>query len=167
MVGCKPKYFLIVFYKAYIRSIIDYGSTLYGCASNSVLKRLDTVQNKALRICLGAMNSTPLVPLHAEASEPPLIFRRQFLSEKYVLKAEYKNLSITSKIAQLNIQDLTNKYWSKKNSPPLCSGFREISEQLNTLQKYSEIFNFNLDYFDLLISTMYNNSILLRNLFCE
>ena len=64
---------LIVFYKANIRPTIDYGSTLY--ASNYVLK-LNTIQNRALRICLGAMNSKPLVPLHAEASQSPLIFLR-------------------------------------------------------------------------------------------
>lgn len=140
---------LLVFYQSYIRSIIDYGSILYGSASNSILKRVDTVQNKALRICIGAMKSTPLIPLHVETQEPPLQYRRQFLSEKYVLQAEYKHLPIMSKISQLSISDLTNKYWSKKNSPPLCYGFRQTSEDRNNLFTISDIPHWNLEYLDL------------------
>ena len=107
------------FYKAYIRSIIDYGCTLYGSASKSLLNNLDVIQRKALRICLGAMKSTPNEALHVEALEPPLLIRRDFLSNKFLLKLNLCNTPLLQKISSLNTFDLTNSYWIKKPSP-LC-----------------------------------------------
>lgn len=160
---------LLLFYQAYIRSIIDYGSILYGSASDSNLKRIDTVQNKALRICIGAMKSTPLVPLHVETLEPPLQLRRQYLSEKFILKAEAKNLPIVSKIHHLDIFDLTNKYWSKKNSPPLCNGLREVRKDMDNIFKILPTTYVDLDFFDLfyepqIIIPIYSESSHMSNL---
>ena len=46
---------LLVIYKALILSVLDYGCQLYDSASPTVKKRLDIVQNQALRICCGAL----------------------------------------------------------------------------------------------------------------
>ena len=56
--GADPQVCLL-FYKSFLRSIIDYGSLLYASASKHLLRKLDIIQNKALRISLGAMSSTP------------------------------------------------------------------------------------------------------------
>lgn len=123
----------LLFYKSYIRSILDYGSVLYGAASNASLKQLEVTQNKALRICLGAMPSTPIEPLRVEALETPLELRREFLAEKMILKCQLKKSHLIEKVCSLNTQDLTNKYWEKKNSPPLCIGLRNINDtKVNT-----------------------------------
>lgn len=114
----------LTFYKAYIRSIIDYGCHLYGSASNNTLSRLDILQNTALRISLGAMKSTPIQALHAEAMEPSLELRRSYLAEKFILKIHINNPMLLNNIAALNIFDLTNKYWIKKKSPPSVSAYR-------------------------------------------
>ena len=45
----------LLFYKTYIRSILDYGCILYGSACNTLLKCLNVLQNTALRICLGSL----------------------------------------------------------------------------------------------------------------
>lgn len=76
----------LLFHRSYIRSIIDYGCTLYGSASKNNLQKIDVFQNKALRICMGAMRSTPIEPLHVEALEPPLKYRRNHLSHKFLIK---------------------------------------------------------------------------------
>ncbi|XP_072403273.1 uncharacterized protein [Diabrotica undecimpunctata] len=68
--GADPKINLM-FYRAYTRSILDYGSFLYGSATNSLLKKLDRLQYKALRLVLGALKSTPTENLLAESMEPP------------------------------------------------------------------------------------------------
>lgn len=55
-----------------IRSKIDYGAQIYDSAGPSLLKRLDIVQNTALRIALRALSSTPIYLLEAEAGIIPL-----------------------------------------------------------------------------------------------
>lgn len=72
----------ILFYRAYIRSIINYGCIFYGSAADSNLLTVDRIQLKALKICIGAYKSSPSPAVLAEAQEPPLIIRRQFLAQK-------------------------------------------------------------------------------------
>lgn len=139
----------LIFYKAYIRSIIDYGCVMYGSANKCLLNRLDVIQRKALRICLGAMHSTPTEPLHVEALEPPLAIRREFLSNKFILKNFALNTSLLHKIAKLNSSDLCNKFWMKKPSPPLCSAFRDCHDLSNLDQLPSHDYNF----FDMIVDT--------------
>lgn len=38
-------------------------------------------------------------------------------------------------VASLNELDLTNKYWTKKNSPPLCSAFRHVASSRYDIDK--------------------------------
>ena len=47
------------------------------------MKIIEVVQNKALRICLGAFCTSPVVSLQVEANEPPLTLRRLKLSMQY------------------------------------------------------------------------------------
>ncbi|XP_072389548.1 uncharacterized protein [Diabrotica undecimpunctata] len=113
--GAEPQTALI-FYKGYIRSIIDYGCTLYGTANKTNLCKLDIIQNKSLRICLGAMKSTPVEPLRAEAIEPPLELRRSFLDEKMIIKSLNKNSPFISCIYKLNEYDLTKSKNQKQRN---------------------------------------------------
>lgn len=132
----------LLFYRSYMRAIIDYGSMLYGSATNSLLKKLDLVNNKALRICVGAMKSTPVGALYVEANEPPLEYRRKIISAKYILKTMSHGQTIQmTDICKLCTLDFTNKYWEKKNSPPLAEAFAhyscvEIDIQQNCRQLY-------------------------------
>ena len=45
---------LLHLYRALIRSKLDYGCIVYGSARPSYIKRLDTVYNQGLRLCLGS-----------------------------------------------------------------------------------------------------------------
>ncbi|KAB0797424.1 hypothetical protein PPYR_05842 [Photinus pyralis] len=115
-------------YKTYVRSLLDYGCILYGCASNSNLKRLDAVSNKALRLCMGAMCSSPGDVVQVEAREPPLSIRRNFLASKFVLKCKSQNSKILPKLSELAVQDLVNLYWRLKNAPPFATASRNLSD---------------------------------------
>ena len=77
---------LLKIYRSIIRSKIDYGCIAYNSATNTILKKLDTVQNSALRISLGAYRTSPIGSLQCEASEPPLSKRRAYLSISYATK---------------------------------------------------------------------------------
>ncbi len=70
-------------YIALIRSKLDYGCTVYGSAAKSVLTELDVVQARALRICLGAIRTSPVCALQVEAGEMPLWIRRKQLVANY------------------------------------------------------------------------------------
>ena len=79
---------LLLIYKSLIRPKIDYGAQIYQCAAPSVLKQLDVIQNKALRTALGALTSTPIYLLEAEAGVPPLNLRREDQTVKYWARAQ-------------------------------------------------------------------------------
>ncbi|KAK3869753.1 hypothetical protein Pcinc_024981 [Petrolisthes cinctipes] len=77
---------LLMLYKSLIRSRVDYGSIVYGSASESVLKGLDVVQNACLRVCLGALRCTRIERLEVESQVPPLRLRRDQLLLVYCAK---------------------------------------------------------------------------------
>ena len=49
---------LLTIYRSLIRSKIDYGSIVYNSARTTLLKKLETVHNFAVRIALGAYCTT-------------------------------------------------------------------------------------------------------------
>ena len=82
---------LKMFYQAYVRGKMDYGSVLYDTAAQSHLKKLDVLQNKALRLISGGRRSSPITSLEATTSIPPLKLRRSFLCCKYFLKLLHRS----------------------------------------------------------------------------
>ena len=66
-------------YKSLIRSKFDYGSQVYGSATDATLRRLDVLQNACLRKCLGALCCTRVERLEVEANVPPLHLRRDHM----------------------------------------------------------------------------------------
>ena len=104
---------LRMFYCAYIRAKIDYGSVLYMTASPTQLARLDVLQNTCLRLILGARRTTPIVSLEAEAHLPPLLLRRQYLVARLFVRLRYRPVG-----------DLTAEIVSERSSSVLSSGPR-------------------------------------------
>jgi len=81
---------LRLFYCAYIRAKLDYGSVLYRTAAPSLLSCLDVLQNTCLRLILGARRTSPTLSLHAEAHLPPLFLRRHYLATKLYVRLLHK-----------------------------------------------------------------------------
>lgn len=77
---------LLRIYKALIRSKLDYAAIVYASAKESHLRRLDPVHNAGIRLATGAFRSSPVDSLYAEAAEPPLAVRRQFLACQHIAK---------------------------------------------------------------------------------
>ncbi|GBN82099.1 putative RNA-directed DNA polymerase from transposon X-element [Araneus ventricosus] len=71
---------LLKVYKALIRSKLDYGCVVYGSASKSVLKALDTVHHQGLRLSLGAFRTSPIQSIYVLCKEPSLELRRELLT---------------------------------------------------------------------------------------
>uniref|UniRef100_A0A3B5Q0T1 Reverse transcriptase domain-containing protein n=1 Tax=Xiphophorus maculatus TaxID=8083 RepID=A0A3B5Q0T1_XIPMA len=70
-------------YTGLIRSVFDYGSIVFGSASDTLLKKLDSIQYQALRLCTGAVRTTPTSALLIEMGEMPLNLRRLQLKSNY------------------------------------------------------------------------------------
>lgn len=139
---------------ATVRSVADYGAIFYASASNSLLKRLDILQNKCLRLCLGAMKSTPTEALRAEAQELPWELRRNLLAEKFVLKTFALNHKpLCNSIYFLTVQDLTCIYWKRKPSPILSKSFTEVSKYREFIIEENMNCHENLPY-DQAVSTV-------------
>lgn len=124
--GADPKISLMM-YKALIRSRIDYGSILYNCAPKYLLTKVDRIQYKSLRLCIGAMKSSPVNALQVEAAEMPLALRRQMLSDKFILNKIVCDHYLLSKVSQLAVSDLQSEYWINKSSQTLAVSFRNLS----------------------------------------
>lgn len=118
----------LILLRSLVRSILDYGCVFYASGSNSLMKRLDIVFNKALRVCLGIMNSSPVECFYNEANEPPLNLRRELIGAKFMTRLCALFPELYSKICQLATQDLCNRYWAKRNSPPLAAAFTQVSQ---------------------------------------
>ena len=88
--------FLRTFYISYIRSKIDYGSNIYGSASKTNLRILDSIQNSCLRLILGCRKSTPILSLEAESYLPPLTIHRRYLEAKSCIKYKCFNYELTT-----------------------------------------------------------------------
>ena len=56
---------------------------LYGSAESTSLKKLDSIQYQALRLCTGAFKTTATAALQVEMGEMPLDMRRMQLSMNY------------------------------------------------------------------------------------
>ena len=77
---------LLMLYCAIVRSKFDYGCIVYGTASNTKLRQLDSMHNSGLRLALGAFCTSPVSSLYTEANGAPLEERRLKLSMHYYVK---------------------------------------------------------------------------------
>ena len=77
---------LLRLYRSLVRSKLDYGSFIYASARPSYLKKLNVVQNQALRVCLGAFRTSPIPSLHVEAGELPMNMRCKKLALQFALR---------------------------------------------------------------------------------
>ena len=77
---------LLMLHRAIVRSKLDYGCIVYGSASNTDLRQLDSIHNSGLILAFGALCTSPVSSLYTEANEAPLEERRLKLSMHYYLK---------------------------------------------------------------------------------
>ena len=67
-------------------SDLDYGSIVYGCASASNLRTLDTVHHAGILLATGAFRTSRIDCLLVDAGEPSLSMRRDILLCSYSAK---------------------------------------------------------------------------------
>jgi len=77
---------LLPLYSSFVRSILHYGSSIYGLAPLSQLQLLDPIQNSALRLATGAFRTNTASSPCADTGIPPapLHYRRLTLTAKFL-----------------------------------------------------------------------------------
>ena len=81
--NCKT---LLLFYRQYIRPILEYGSELFNTAAKTHLYKLDSIQYTALKLATGAIKTTSLQALQTLTNERPLDIIRQLKDDKYKIR---------------------------------------------------------------------------------
>lgn len=82
---------MLMLYTSLVRSKIDYGSIVYSSAKSNHLQLLDTIHPTGIRLSTGAFRTSPIISLCAEASIPPLAFRRRELMCSYGANMKTQN----------------------------------------------------------------------------
>lgn len=83
--GCDPSTLLLL-YKSYIRSIIEYGLGIYFPTTKKLASTLEKIQYEAIRISLGYRRSTPTNVITAESKLPTIRERAKFLLKNFYIK---------------------------------------------------------------------------------
>lgn len=78
---------LLTLFKATVRSALDYGAHCYQFMARTHRLKLFRLQWRALRICLGLMNSTHTQTCEVLAGIPPLDIRWRELTSRLIIKA--------------------------------------------------------------------------------
>ena len=74
---------LLMMYRTLVRPVLEYGLEAVQFAPLKYSKILQKVQSSSLRICCGAMRSTPLCVLQVSCNEMPLCLRWEYLCSKF------------------------------------------------------------------------------------
>lgn len=120
---------LLQIYKALIRGSMEYRCLTFPLNNSSIMSQLNKIQYQAIRLCLGLRRITPTNIILAEAAEPPLRIRFEYLTFKYTLK-------IFSLYTHLVIDKLYALLWYSRNSRKkdpsakfqLFNSFRNLSK---------------------------------------
>uniref|UniRef100_A0A8C2HUK7 Uncharacterized protein n=1 Tax=Cyprinus carpio TaxID=7962 RepID=A0A8C2HUK7_CYPCA len=110
-------------YSGLIRSVFDYGCVVYGSAADTSLRKLDSIQHQVLRLCTGAIKTTPIVALQVEMGEMSLEMRRIQLSLSY-----WANLQGHSQ--EHPTQDTLKPCWEKERRKTKSFGWTVIQKAI-------------------------------------
>jgi ribonuclease HI len=114
------KKMLLQIYDALVLSKLNYGAELYDTASNVHLSDLDVIQNKGLRIIIGARHTSPISSLQAEANRPPLHIQRKKLVLQFYNR--FRNLPNHLRVVielSNNVEGQLQLGWTVTTPPPL------------------------------------------------
>ncbi|XP_066157746.1 uncharacterized protein [Euwallacea fornicatus] len=124
---------LLRIYRALIRSKLDYGSIVYASASETNLKSLNTIQNTAMRLALGAIKSSPTDSLAFEAHETPLKLRREPLLLNYFTR---KMADQRSPVAQL-FNGLQGLETTSKSPSPISHVLARLLKDIDSYPNFN------------------------------
>lgn len=135
---------LTMLYKSIVRSHFDYSTIAYFNCNPKLLKKLDVIQNRCLRIILGAMCSTPIRSMEVESLIEPLVIRRNYLANRFCLKAIVNPNKLVYKCinpndySEQNMLTICNKNFFDNNlCPELLITLLKLKQDFKSLRSFS------------------------------
>lgn len=146
--GMDPK-LLLNLYKSLIRSRIEYGSSIWSNIPAYLIEKLESIQNRCIRIAMGYRCSTPINIILAESKIPPLQMRFQFLCKVYITKVLSRTSHILTPILESISHILELPTTIYKNKPLLLSDCYEVCREMAHIVFSSDLplscnYHFNL-----------------------
>lgn len=117
-------------YKACIRPIFDYGSTIYDTAAETNLNKIEVVQNAALRIISGALRTSPVISLRVDSGIPSLANRRKSLLGTYICRIKENPQNPGYNAIFHNPHNLQSEHFIRKRKPSNIR-FREYFDNID------------------------------------
>ena len=118
---------LIRLYVSMVRPILEYGCLVWQTVSQSDLKKLETVQKKALALCLSLPSTAALDALEVAAGIPPLELRYCEIAIRDVAKIAAKRSTYPLK-AKLDEYSQDSLLWNEKYVSPMGMAISQASE---------------------------------------
>lgn len=145
--GADPRT-LINLYKGLIRPVLDYCCFLYNEGTQADLLKIDRIQYMAIRLSIGAMCSTHVKSLEVEACIIPLIIRRSFIAEKFILKTMAVG---SNNVLRLALNGLLSgyEYYDRESDSLLLTSYK-------MLKNVPVVENTMHPFFDGLFECLYN-----------
>ncbi|XP_058450900.1 uncharacterized protein LOC131430182 [Malaya genurostris] len=105
--GANPET-LIKVGNAIIRSRIEYGASSYGNAADTILNKLQVLQNNYIRIAMKYLRSTPVHVLLAESGQLPIKHRIEALTKKEMIRSMYHKTPLIRFISKTLSMEMPN-----------------------------------------------------------
>lgn len=74
---------------AIVRSRLDYGATVYGSAAETNLRKIQVIQNAAIRAAMGYLKTTPVHVMISETGQVSMAVRRKALTKREMIKSVF------------------------------------------------------------------------------
>jgi ribonuclease HI len=126
--GGHPESLMNIF-RAVVRSVVEYGSTIYGDWLKGQDNKVQQKMNAILKLINGLPHTTPANVTAAIASEPPINIRRDFNVKKQTIK-EYVTSSPSHEIWKAGSHDVATKHL---NATTKC--FRQEKNFIESIEK--------------------------------
>jgi ribonuclease HI len=146
--GCHPAT-MKMFFDCWIRSQWDYASFIFHSLPNYLETRIEVVLNKGLRLIVGAMRSTPINSLQVECGEMPFSIRRQYLSDRFLLKRFIlkNNILVESVKKLINLFRINQSRTARVILPPLCISYDYLLSHFNHLaESHRALPGYDMDF---------------------
>jgi ribonuclease HI len=148
--GSHPFYLKLI-YNATIRSVLDYCS--YFLLPGTAIETLNTIQNKALRIILGAMKTSPIIAMQVESVDPPLHLRRQYLADRFIFRCmQYSNHPIIPKLSSLYDKMQSSPYLRNKPTPNIINSYLKFLSISSLTHRLTDFPLYSLKYGALILN---------------
>lgn len=125
-------------YEAGVRTKLEYAAPIMMALSKKNIKKLETVQNSALRIITGGLKTTPVPALRMETGVLSMNWRIKQLGVQYSLRiasvTHHPNQNIILQHSSWPVRDIA---W--KNKPPHAASVRQLCKQFKLPENFLEL----------------------------